>query len=151
MRLRKIPGAREFVTNHESVLSAEQAFAHAGKWRELLSRPEGDLCLEVGMGRGRFITESVKTYPDRAFVGLELREEMIMQTIEKLESTPDNLRFLHANANLLTEMFAPGEVSVLYLNFPDPWPKSRHAKRRLTAIDFLQKYRQIFIYQGYLL
>ena len=142
MRLRNIPGAKETVAASPRVLDEAAALALAGRWRELFP-PDQPLHLEIGMGRGRFISESAAAFPDINFLGLEIREEMIMQALEKLAGSPDNLRFLWLNAARLDELFAPGEIDQIYLNFPDPWPKTRHARRRLTAPAFLSRYQLI--------
>ena len=142
MRLRNIPGAREFVAAHELVLNEKEAPAYFGKWGVFFAAAQ-PLYLEIGMGRGRFLLASAKEAPDINFLGMEIREEMIMQALEKMEAPLPNLRFLHLNAALLPELFAPGEVHRIYLHFPDPWPKSRHAKRRLTALAFMERYLEI--------
>lgn len=145
MRLRNIPGAKEFVAAHPLVFNEQTALLQAGHWRELFA-PGQPLHLEIGMGRGRFICESAAAFPHISFLGLEIREEMVMQAIEKLDdlpAPPDNLRFLWLNAAALAELFAPGELDMIYLNFPDPWPKTKHARRRLTAPSFISQYAAI--------
>ncbi len=142
MRLRNIPAAKEFVAQSPLALDEAAALAKAGAWRFAFPN-QGPLHLEIGAGRGRFLAESALASPDLNFLGLELREEMIMQALAKLASAPANLLFLWMNAARLGEVFAPGEVDLIYLNFPDPWPKARHAKRRLTAPDFLAMYGRI--------
>ncbi len=150
MRLRHIPGAKEFVSAHPMVIEEEAALSYRGHWRQLFAS-DGDLLLEIGMGRGRFIVSSALRAPETNFLGLELREEMVMDAIARVKQDIPNLRFLHANAGLLAEMFAQGELSRIYIHFPDPWPKSRHAKRRLTAVHYLEVYRKILARQGELL
>ena len=149
MRLRHDPVAAPFVAAHERVLREEDAPAWRGKWRSLFGREQSaSLHLEIGIGRGRFILNSSKALPDVCFLGLELRAEMVMQAIERVKELPDNLYLLQLNAQLLPELFAPGEIDVIYINFPDPWPKTKHDKRRLTAPEFLQIYRQILRDEG---
>ena len=129
---------------HERVLREDEAPAWRGKWRSLFGRTEdASLHLEIGIGRGRFILNSAKALPEVCFLGLELRAEMVMQAIERVKELPANLYLLQLNAQLLPELFAPGELDIIYINFPDPWPKTKHAKRRLTAQEFLQTYRQV--------
>ncbi len=152
MRLRNIPGAKEFVSAHPLVFAEKAALACAGKWRQVFAQ-DGPIHLEVGMGRGKFILNSALAEPEINFLALEIREEMVFNTIERMETMeiqPKNLRFLWLNAELLPEIFAPGEVERIYLNFPDPWPKSRHAKRRLTSQTFLERYHKILAPQGLL-
>ena len=144
MRLRHDPAAAPFVAAHERVLREDEAPAWRGKWRSLFGRYEdAPLHLEIGIGRGRFILNSANALSDVCFLGLELRAEMVMQAIERVKELPANLYLLQLNAQLLPELFAPGEIDVIYINFPDPWPKTKHAKRRLTAPEFLQTYRQV--------
>ena len=149
MRLRHIPGAAEAVAASPLVYSEKTAPGYKGHWRELFGN-DAPLHLEIGMGRGKFILAQALAQPDIDFIGLELREEMIMEALEKVEDIPANLRFLWVNAGLLPELFAEGEVDKIYLNFPDPWPKSRHAKRRLTAASFLEMYEHILADEGIL-
>lgn len=147
MRLRHIEGAAEFVANNERVIEEQEALALPGHWQELFAN-ERPLHLEIGMGRGRFIMASAAAYPQFNFVGLELCEEVIMQALQRYGELPENVRILWGNAKLLSQIFAPGEVARLYLNFPDPWPKNRHAKRRLTWDDYLQQYQHILDDEG---
>ena len=149
MRLRHDPAAIPFVTAHERVLREDDAPACRGSWRGLFGRgKDAVLALEIGIGRGRFILTSSQVQPDVCFLGLELRAEMVMQTIERVRALPPNLYLLQLNASLLPELFAPGEIDLIYLNFPDPWPKARHARRRLTAPEYLQSYRRILRKDG---
>ena len=145
MRLRHIAGSRDKLLElPELVLCGESA--PAGRWRDYFAgRGAGakELCLEIGCGRGRFINELAVAAPDKAFIGLELHEEVICQALEKYFARPrpvDNLAFLWLNANELQGCFAPGEVDKIYLNFSDPWPKKKHAKRRLTYDKYLAVY-----------
>lgn len=142
MRLRHIPEAAEKVRASELVFDDKQALAIKGKWQEKFVA-EQPLHLEIGMGRGRFIMASALAQPELNFLGLEIREEMIMQALDLLSEVPANIRYLWLNAGLLKEIFAPGEVERIYLNFPDPWPKNRHAQRRLTAEYYLDQFREV--------
>lgn len=147
MRLRNIPGAKEAVAGSPLALDEKEALQYAGKWRSLFPEPN-PIHLEVGMGRGRFIMTSSTEHPEINYLALEIREEMIYDALNRMEGEIPNLRFLWFNAELLSEVFAPGEVDRIFINFPDPWPKSRHAKRRLTALGFLDRYRQILADDG---
>ena len=124
-----------------------------GKWRSLF-QPEAEnkrLELEVGCGKGAFILELAKRNPDTLFVAVEYCREAMLLAVEKVFAAGlSNVRFLGADAKELAEYFAPGEVDAMYLNFSDPWPKSRHAKRRLTAPSFLEVYRTILAEDGYI-
>lgn len=142
MRLRRVPGTRERLQNYGHLV-VFKPIEQRGRWRQCFGN-DNPLCLEIGCGRGRFIVNSAGEFPEQNFIGLELREEMIMDSIDRLENTaPPNMKFIWENADLLPEIFAPGEVDIIYLNFSDPWPKRRHAKRRLTHINFLNEYKKI--------
>lgn len=151
MRLRNIPGAKEAVSASALVWQEAAALEQRGHWQEIFTE-EKPLHLEIGMGRGLFITTLYKQMPEFNFLGLEIREEMVLQTLDRLKDSPapDNLRFLWLNAARLDELFAPNEVERIYINFPDPWPKSRHAKRRLTALPMLDIYEKILVPGGQL-
>lgn len=147
MRLRKIPGALEFILQQDSVLNEQSASVYAGKWRQLFGAVQ-PLHLEIGMGRGKFITTAAAQHPETNYLGLDVREEVVMQAVQRLDTTLPNLRFLYFDAALLGTLFAPGELDRIYLHFPDPWPKSRHAKRRLTSLPKLQMYKQLLAADG---
>lgn len=127
-----------------------------GTWRELFSKKATSgkdlpLHLEIGCGKGAFILEMAKRHPETLFVAVEYCREAMLLAVEKVfaEDLP-NVLFLNADAARLQEYFAPGEVDVIYLNFSDPWPKARHAKRRLTAPTFLAAYRAILKDGGFI-
>ena len=160
MRLRHIPGAAEAVAAHPLVFDEQSAPCYRGRWQEAFAaetavgeparRPS--LHLEIGMGRGRFLLAAAAADPRVNFLGLEKREEVILQALERIKNKqpPANLRILWLDASRLPEIFGPGEVEHIYLHFPDPWPKARHAKRRLTAEGFLAIYRAIMAPGGML-
>lgn len=100
--------------------------------------------LEIGMGKGKFILEMALKYPDINFIGVEKYSSVASVAIKKIrEIKPDNLRILIMDAKNLSEVLE-GKVDTIYLNFSDPWPKDRHAKRRLTARNFLESYDKLF-------
>lgn len=142
MRLRKIAGADEAVASHQRVIKpAEQK----GDWLKQFTA-EKPVYLEIGMGKGDFVIGMAKKHPEVIFLGLEKYSSVLLKAIQKydkLEEKPNNLWFLWENALDLTEMFPPKSLDGIYLNFSDPWPKERYAKRRLTAPAFLEKYHQI--------
>ncbi len=119
-----------------------------GRWRELFGNNH-PIRLEIGCGKGRFILETARRNPDVNFVAIE-REEgaLIMATEKAMDAALPNLRFLSFDAAALGEIFAPGEVSLIYLNFSDPWPPNRQRKRRLTWRAFLAVYDQILSDDG---
>ena len=110
---------------------------------------EGDLYLEIGCGKGAFITGMSKRYPDKRLLAVELVPDVLMMAMEKAEREETvNVRFLQANAENIDEIIPHGSVKHLYLNFSDPWPKKRNAKRRLTSPLFLERYKKILADDG---
>lgn len=100
--------------------------------------------LEIGMGKGKFILEMALKYPDINFIGVEKYSSVASVAIKRIrEIIPDNLRIMIMDAKNLSEVLE-GKVDTIYLNFSDPWPKDRHAKRRLTARNFLESYDKLF-------
>ncbi len=150
MRLRKIPEARTVVGNNPIVITETAARSQINQWQQLFGKAQ-PLYLEIGCGRGRFITESAAAYPDINWIGWELREEMLLMTLRRLEQPLTNLRLIWGDASYIDQVFAAGEINRVYLNFPDPWPKNRHAKRRLTSVSFLKRYQQILAADGQIL
>lgn len=141
MRLRNIPGAWEEMLENQYVI--QEPATLKGRWSEEITggRP---LHLEIGMGKGQFLTTLAQQNPDIFYLGVEKFASVLIRAVEKQEQLDlPNLRFLRFDADAITEVFEPGEVDRLYLNFSDPWPKDRHAKRRLTSSRFLARYRQI--------
>ena len=134
MRLRNIPGADEAIA--QSPYCIQDAAAYAGKWHTLFPQ-KAPLHIEIGMGKGQFIMGMAKAHTDINYIGIEKYTSVLLRAVQKMEAeeTPlDTLRFLCFNAEDIAEIFAPGEVDRIYLNFSDPWPKDRHAKRRLKSM-----------------
>ena len=105
--------------------------------------------IEVGMGKGKFIMELAAKHPDINYIGIEKYSSVLIRALEKREQLEqDNLLFIRMEAEYLPDVFAPGEVQRIYLNFSDPWPKDRHAKRRLTSRQFLNRYDQFLAPEG---
>lgn len=150
MRLRKKPWIEEAIKE----LQDEYVYMHdlekfKGKWQEMF--PGKKLCLEIGCGKGRFTIGMAELNPDKAFIGVETQQDMAYYPAKAAkEKQLDNVRIICANAENITDWFEPGEIKELYLNFSDPWPKARHAKRRLTHRNFLAKYRQLLGKGGHL-
>lgn len=148
MRLRNIPGSKETIAASDYVV--QQPESHKGKWNELFNN-EQPLQIEVGMGKGRFIMDMARLHPDRNFVGIEMYDSVLLRAVQKreqLEEELPNLYFIRMDARNLPEVFEKGEVDKIYLNFSDPWPKDRHAKRRLTSRQFLERYDKILAPEG---
>lgn len=143
MRLRNIPGSREAIAESHYVVHEEET--RAGSWHEIFGN-DHPIHIEIGMGKGKFIMALAKANPDINYVGIEKYSSVLIRAIEKMEQeeTPlDNLCFIRMDAENITKVFAKDEVARIYLNFSDPWPKDRHAKRRLTSKEFFARYHQI--------
>lgn len=149
MRLRNIPGAREAIAASEYVVHEEIMREKRGHWQEVFGN-DHPLYLEIGMGKGRFITELALRYPACNYVGIEKYSSVLLRALEKRCNHPEaeNLLFLRMEAEDLPEVFGEAEVDGIYLNFSDPWPKDRHAKRRLPSKEFLARYDQVLKPQG---
>ena len=142
MRLRNKPWAKPLIdANPQYVVTEPEKFA--GKWQERFEK-EQPIFVEVGTGKGRFIVEMAEKYPDRNFIGLEMQTDAVGIALKKqLDAKLPNLQLVCANGSGLTEFFNEGEVSGIYLNFSDPWPKKRNEKRRLTYKTFLESYENV--------
>lgn len=150
MRLRNIPGAREEVK--ASPLCVMDAAAYRGRWRTLFPACKG-LKLEIGAGKGQFLIRQALLHPEDAFLGMERYATVIFKALKKLDGqTPavTNLRFLPMDATLIESCFDGGELDTIYLNFSDPWPKARHAERRLTSATFLRRYDRVLKKDGFI-
>lgn len=146
MRLRNIPGAKEAIT--DSIYCIKEPESQKGHWQELFPVRQ-PLHIEIGMGKGRFIMELAAAHPDINYIGIERYSSVLLRALQKMELSPlSNLKFICMDAADVTEVFAPGEVSRIYLNFSDPWPKDRHAKRRLTSRQFFARYNEILSMDG---
>ena len=149
MRLRNIPGAREAIAASPYVVHEDVMREKKGNWKEVFGN-DHPLHIEVGMGKGRFITELALQNPEINYVGIEKYSSVLLRALENRELQPDlvNLMFLRMDAEDLTDVFGAGEVDRIYLNFSDPWPKDRHAKRRLPSKEFLARYDRILTPDG---
>lgn len=147
MRLRNKPWAKEKIASYPQYI-IPQSEQYKGRWHELFAN-DNPIHIEIGTGKGRFITEMAKMHPHINYIGIELYESVIVCALDKLiENDLPNLRLLNVNAKELTNIFAKGEVERIYLNFSDPWPKKRHEKRRLTYRSFLELYENILVDEG---
>ena len=148
MRLRNIPGAEETVAASPFVI--DEPTALKGRWRERFGKDQ-PIHIEVGMGKGRFLRDMAALHPEINYIGIERYTSVLLRAVEKAEAAEgenSNFLFLCQDAAVLPEIFEPGEVDRIYLNFSDPWPKERHAKRRLTSAQFLACYDQILKADG---
>ena len=146
MRLRNIKGAGEAVAASSYVVQEPER--QAGNWHTLF----GNTCpihIEIGMGKGRFLMTLARENPGINYVGIERYSSVLIRALQKMEAEPlSNLLFLCMDAGYLEQVFAPGEAERIYLNFSDPWPKDRHARRRLTSPEYLTRYRNILADNG---
>lgn len=146
MRLRHIPGSEEEILKSPHVV--QDAKEKRGRWSEVFGN-DHPIHIEVGMGKGRFIMELAQRNPQINYVGIERYSSVLLRGLQKRsELVLSNIYFLCEDARELAEIFAPGEVEKIYLNFSDPWPKDRHAKRRLTSEAFMAVYDQILSPSG---
>ncbi len=148
MRLRNITGSREVIADSCHVVHEEQNCP--GKWREIFGNNH-PIHIEIGMGKGKFIHTMAGLHPEINYVGIEKYSSVLLRAIQKLEQEErPNLKLIRMDAEDITQVFAPGEVDRIYLNFSDPWPKDRHAKRRLPSRQFLARYDVILKKDGQL-
>ena len=146
MRLRNIPGADEVVSN--SSYCIQEPVELKGRWHEFLEN-DNPIHIEVGMGKGRFIMDLAALHPDINYIGIERYTSVLLRAVQKIEENPlPNVHFLCIDAATLPEIFDKGEVDKIYLNFSDPWPKDRHARRRLTSHEFLDRYNEFLAAEG---
>lgn len=146
MRLRRKPWIDEAIKNFPDILFLEEPTDKKGQWREEYPHPEHPLHLEFGTGKGQFISGMAALHPDVNYLGMEVQEGVIYYAAKKTaEKDPPltNVRLILGDVSEILNIFAPGEADVIYLNFSDPWPKARHAKRRLTYREFLKRYQVI--------
>ena len=142
-RVRRRQGTKEALQGYEQVIL--DPLSCRGQWQAVFGN-EQPIYIEVGTGRGRFISTMARQHPECNFIGIDVVEEMVLEAVERMEKQgglPSNLRMVWLNAELLSDIFAPGEVARMYLNFSDPWPKYRHRKRRLTHERFLAQYAEV--------
>ena len=147
MRVRKRKGAEEHLANHPQYVILEPEAAK-GKWHELFGN-DNPVHIEVGSGKGAFITGMAQQNPDINYIGIDIQLSVLSYALDKvLASGAENVKLLRVDGSSLTNYFEDGEVDMMYLNFSDPWPKSRHEKRRLTYKTFLDTYKQIMPENG---
>ena len=147
MRVRNRKGATELLEANPQyvVLNPEDA---KGKWHEIFGN-DHPIHIEVGSGKGAFITGMAKANPEINYIGIDIQKSVLSYALDKvLEADVPNIKLLWVDGDSLTNYFEDGEIDQLYLNFSDPWPKKRHAKRRLTYHTFLSEYQLILQSQG---
>ena len=139
MRVRRKPWADEELLTNEQVV--QEPTLLKGKWHELFNN-DNPIYIEIGSGKGRFITETAKVNPNINYVAIELQISVVAVATKKLRTDPvQNVRFICGDVKYLEDYFNNDEIKRIYINFCDPWPKKRWEKRRLTARNFLGIYK----------
>ena len=145
MRLRFVPEAQGIVEKSPYVIHDELPLK---KPVSSLYKRNNPIHVEIGTGKGGFLVEMAKQHPEINYLGVEFYESVLFRAVEKMEAfpdeeRPDNILFLSRDASVLPEVFTEEKTDRIYLNFSDPWPKKRHAKRRLTSERFLAVYEKV--------
>lgn len=153
MRLRNVKGSQEKILENKYTIQTDGTDGHdyQGLWAKKYFHNDHPVHIEVGMGKGKFILEMARQNPHINYIGIEKYSSVLVRALDRREELlAENLLFLRMDAEDIDTYFAPGEVDRIYLNFSDPWPKDRHAKRRLTSIRFLERYGRILAKDGQL-
>ena len=143
MRLRNKKYAGSMV--RESEYTIQNPKERKGKWHTIFEN-ENEIHIEIGMGKGNFIIQMALAHPEINYIGIEMYDSVIVTAVKCLQEREEkikNLRLIRMDAKEIEEVFE-NEISRIYLNFSDPWPKAKHAKRRLTSEEFLTRYEHIF-------
>lgn len=140
MRLRNVKNKEQILNNSDFLIKDPNSYQ--GKWQQVFNN-KNPIHIEIGMGKGQFLLNQAKQHRDINYLGIEHFDNVIVRAIEKLDQQLPNLKLIRMDAINIDEVFNH-EISLLYLNFSDPWPKKRHTKRRLISEDFLTKYEKIF-------
>ncbi len=147
MRLKNVPGSREAVAH--SRFAINDPASYKGRWAKEIFGNTDPIHIEVGMGKGKFITTLAALHPDINYVGIEKYSSVLIRALEKMEEDPlPNLKFIRMDAEDIESVFSENEIDRIYLNFSDPWPKDRHAKRRLPSKRFLERFANILSADG---
>lgn len=149
MRLRNIPGADDVIRKHPIAIKNETE--RKGQWNKVFGN-DNPIHIEIGMGKGQFLLTLAKQNPNINYIGIERYSSVLLRALEKFDTEEfmelQNIRFICMDAFELPEVFSLGEVAKIYLNFSDPWPKSRHANRRLTSTRFFGQYDKVLAQNG---
>ncbi len=148
MRRRKVKGADIKLLSHKDLVVRDNIEANKGKWSSVFKN-DNPIYVEFGSGRGKFLTTLAKQNPNINFIAFEIKEEVLLKAVEKtVDQNLDNILFAWADVANALDYFESGELSRIYVNFCDPWPKKRWAKRRLTHKNFLDMYSKILNKDG---
>lgn len=146
MRLRNVTGSREVIADSRFVIHEPET--HKGKWKEVFGNTK-PIHIEIGMGKGRFMMDMAAAHPEINYLGIEKYSTVLLRAVQKMEENElPNLRFIRMDAEDICEVFAKEEIDKIYLNFSDPWPKDRHARRRLPSKEFLARYQEFLVSDG---
>lgn len=146
MRLRNIKGAREMMVQSDYTVNEPEA--NKGRWRDFFGSGN-PVHLEIGTGKGSFIMTMAQNHPEISYIGIEKYSSVLLRALEKQQELMlPNVIFIRTEAENIEDIFEEGEIDRIYLNFSDPWPKDRHAKRRLTSRQFLARYDAILKKDG---
>ncbi|MCH4166323.1 MAG: tRNA (guanosine(46)-N7)-methyltransferase TrmB [Megasphaera sp.] len=149
MRLRRKPWIDDAIKEYDSFLHLQGCEENKGKWRSLFEHPEAPLWVELGTGKGNFISQMAQLHEQVNFIGIEIQIGVIYYAGKKCaDAGLKNVHLLRFDVARLEDIFAPGEVDRFFINFCDPWPKKRHAKRRLTYRSFLERYARLLTANG---
>lgn len=139
MRRRNKPGSMDKVLSYKGLAITEYK-DYKGQWSKVFGN-DHPIHIEIGTGKGKFITEMAEAHPDTNYIGIEYREDILISALKKADAKKlDNLRFVLLDANYIEDCFEDKELSSCYINFCDPWPKKRHYKRRLTYRGLTERY-----------
>lgn len=153
MRLRNVKGSQKKILENSYTIQTDGTNGedYKGLWNKNIFKNDNPIHIEIGMGKGQFIMGLASNNPDINYIGIEKYSSVLVRALDKRENLEtDNLMFLRMDAEDIAEYFALEEVSRIYLNFSDPWPKDRHAKRRLTSSQFLARYDKILAKDGHI-
>lgn len=146
MRLRNVTGSREMIAENQYVIHEPKEYK--GKWKSVFNN-DNPIRVEIGMGKGRFIMDQARLNPEINFIGIEKYSTVLLRATQKMAEDPlPNVVFIRMDAEEIVDVFDKEEIDLIYLNFSDPWPKDRHAKRRLPSRQFLERYDQILKKDG---
>ena len=140
MRLRNVKNKEEILSSSSFLVKDPKNYC--GNWSNYFNN-SNPIYIEIGMGKGQFIRENARRYPDINFIGIEKYDSVVAKCLPKIDENLKNLAFVRMDALEIDQVFSH-EVDRIYLNFSDPWPKKRHHLRRLSSRIFLEKYENIF-------
>ena len=141
MRLRNVKNKEEILSSSKFLVMNPKDYC--GRWKEYFGN-NNPIYIEIGMGKGKFIRENALRYPNINFIGIEKYDSVVAKCLPKIDDSLSNLAIVRMDALEIDKVFAH-EISRIYLNFSDPWPKKRHHLRRLSSKVFLEKYSSIFL------